>query len=179
MKRILTTILILSFLFSTVMVFGDTNTREHSLDLYPPEVWEYSNTASTNAYYQALGYGTATYGTVEIKTERSRYRNMASFDLWVYNLPDIGNDEIYEIWFVDDDTGYKLTGGLFTIDSRGDERYSGSFMNYLDVYDRVVVTIEPYPDEDPTPSGEVALVADLNLEHLVKRTVSQSESYLS
>lgn len=176
MKRLLIAILVLTFLVSFVAVIGDTNTREHSAELYPPEVWEYTTTASMNAFQQSVVYGTATYANIEIKTERSRYRNMANFDLWVYNMPSLDNYEIYEVWFVDDDTGYKLTGGVFSVDYYGDERHSANFQTYLDVYDRVVVTVEPYPDEDPNPSGDVALVADINLEHLIKRRVSITES---
>ncbi len=184
MKKIIIAIIITLFLTSIIAVVArDASTqaakKEHAVELYPPEYWEFSNTASVNAYNQDLVYGTATYGDIAIETQRSRYRNTASYDLWVYNLDQLDNDEIYEVWFVDDDTGYKLTGGIFIVDSRGDERHSASFTTYLDVYDRVVVTVEPYPDEDPNPSGEVALVADINLEHLIKRRVSMGESYLS
>ena len=184
MKKILITIFITLFLISLVVVIARDESfqgakKEHSVELYPPEYWEFSNTASVNAYAQDIVYSTATYGSIAIETQRSRYRNTASYDIWVYNLDQLDNDEIYEVWFVDDDTGYKLTGGVFTVDSRGDERHSASFTTYLDVYDRVVVTVEPYPDEDPNPSGEIALIADINLEHLIKRRVSMGESYLS
>ena len=184
MKKIIIAIIITLFLTSIIAVVARDGTtqaakKEHSVELYPPENWEFSNTASVNAYNQDLVYGTATYGSIAIETQRSRYRNSASYDIWVYNLDQLDNDEIYEVWFVDDDTGYKLTGGVFTVDSRGDERHSASFTTYLDVYDRVVVTVEPYPDEDPNPSGEIALIADINLEHLIKRRVSMGESYLS
>ncbi len=73
----------------------------------------------------------------------------------------IPSDEInaqYEAWLVDKDTGYRLSLGTFTTLFGGvGELWWKSDTYYLDPYDLMEITVEPYDDTDVLP-GEVVLV---------------------
>ncbi len=97
------------------------------------------------------------------------------------SLPDLASDQVYEGWLVDDCTGRKISTGLFRatggIDSDAAGAYAGPLalnfppvpgsdfvtlgQNLADGGHHVVITIEPYPDSDPNPSGVVVLKADI------------------
>ncbi len=92
-------------------------------------------------------------------------------------LPDLGANQVYEGWIVDDCTGKKASTGLFrangSVDSDSAGRYAGPLaLNFPQVpgsdfvtlgHDladgghNVVITVEPYPDTDPNPSGVAVL----------------------
>lgn len=94
-------------------------------------------------------------------------------------LPDLGANRVYEGWIVDDISGQKISTGLFrpngSLDSDAAGRYAGPLalnfppvpgsdfvtlgMNIADGEHRVVITVEPYPDFDPNPSGVAVLAA--------------------
>lgn len=85
----------------------------------------------------------------------------------------------YEGWLVDEDTGYWLSLGVFSTDEMGNGRLNqataigGMPMNQklyhsLDLYDAVAVTLEPYPDPDPRPSGNVALYGKITKPKTIK-----------
>jgi|GEM_PF-5968214 len=88
-------------------------------------------------------------------------------------LPELPSDQVYEGWIVDDCTGKKVSTGIFratgSIDSDSAGRYAGPLsLNFppvpgsdfvtlgQDLADgghNIVITVEPYPDSDPNPSG--------------------------
>lgn len=88
-------------------------------------------------------------------------------------LPDLGANQVYEGWVVDECTGKKVSTGLFRasggIDSDSAGRYAGPLsLNFppvpgsdfvtlghdlADGGHNIVITVEPYPDSDPNPSG--------------------------
>lgn len=92
-------------------------------------------------------------------------------------LPDLGSRQVYEGWIVDDCTGMKISTGLFrskgAVDSDAAGRYAGPLaLNFpplpgsdfvtlgQDLADgghHIVITVEPYPDSDPNPSGVAVL----------------------
>lgn len=92
-------------------------------------------------------------------------------------LPDLGANQVYEGWIVDDCTGKKVSTGLFrsngSIDSDSAGRYAGPLaLNFpavpgsdfvtlghdlADGGHHVVITVEPYPDTDSNPSGVAVL----------------------
>lgn len=96
-------------------------------------------------------------------------------------LPDLGANQVYEGWIVDDCTGKKVSTGLFrangSIDSDSAGRYAGPLaLNFppvpgsdfvtlgQDLADgghNVVITVEPYPDSDPNPSSAAVLRANI------------------
>jgi hypothetical protein len=88
-------------------------------------------------------------------------------------LPQLPANQVYEGWLVDDCTGKKVSTGLFRAgggtDSDAAGRYAGPLaLNYPpvpgsdyvtlghDIADgghKIVITVEPYPDSSPGPSG--------------------------
>lgn len=88
-------------------------------------------------------------------------------------LPELANNEVYEGWIVDDSTGKKISTGIFRanglIDSDSAGRYAGPLaLNFppvpgsdfvtlghdlADGGHRIVITVEPYPDSNPSASG--------------------------
>lgn len=96
-------------------------------------------------------------------------------------LPDLGANQVYEGWIVDACTGMKISTGLFRatggIDSDSAGRYAGPLsLNFppvpgsdfvtlghdlADGGHNIVITVEPYPDSDPNPSGVAVLRANI------------------
>ena len=77
------------------------------------------------------------------------------------DLPPIAPDSIYELWLVDEDTGYSMSLGLFqpsAISRITTLQYRT--VTPLDPFDSIIVTTEPFPDDNPMP-GEVILSGDL------------------
>ncbi|MBN1644614.1 anti-sigma factor [Candidatus Woesearchaeota archaeon] len=62
----------------------------------------------------------------------------------------------YETWLFDEQSGYALSLGVFRTTGFGNGRFEWNADLYIDEYDYVLVTEEPYPDYDPTP-GPVIL----------------------
>jgi len=154
-------------------VSSDTSSerKEYEVTLYPPEVVDFTTVDSLNKATVEEKFGEVVLADLTLDSERSQYSNLASGDLWYENLDELENDEIYEFWLVDVETGYSLSLGVFSMTtSSGNGRFSFSYNGYIDEYDKAVVTVEPYPDTDPSPSGDVTLVADINLEHLLHRS---------
>ncbi len=148
--------------------------KELNIELVPPEVYEYTSIFSRFVYEYSVKYNTATEGTFSVKSSQSRYKNKMSGLLTVRTLDYLSSyKEIYEAWLVDIDTGYQLSLGLFTVDQDGDERMTWSHPSYANNYDMVVVTKEPYPDDDPRPSGDVVLVGYFDTSSLTKSSVSR------
>lgn len=105
----------------------------------------------------------------------------SSTKVFSLELPDLGANQVYEGWIVDDCTGKKVSTGLFrangSIDSDAAGKYAGPLaLNFppvpgsdfvtlghdlADGGHKVVITVEPYPDSDPNPSGVVVLKASI------------------
>jgi len=67
---------------------------------------------------------------------------------------------IYEAWLVDSESGYRLSLGTFTTVFGGVGALVYVVNNYIDSYDKVEVTVEPYDDLDVTP-GPTVLVGNI------------------
>lgn len=77
------------------------------------------------------------------------------------DLPPLRPDYIYESWLVDEDTGTSMSLGIFQPDAIG----RVATLNYksvtpLDPFESIIVTIEPFPDENPGPS-QVILAGEI------------------
>lgn len=57
----------------------------------------------------------------------------------------------YEVWLFDDDSGFQLSLGTFTTLGGGVGSFKYSTENYLDAYDKVVISLEPFDDLDVRP----------------------------
>ncbi len=151
--------------------------KELNIELVPPEVYEYTSIFSRFVYENGVKYNTATEGTFSVESSRSRYKNSMDGTLSTHNLEYLKNyDEIYEVWLVDIDTGYQLSLGLFTVDRDGDARFTWKHPGYVNEYDMVVVTKEPYPDDDPRANGDVVLVGYFDTSSLTKSRVSRGST---
>jgi hypothetical protein len=72
------------------------------------------------------------------------------------DLPPIAPDFIYEVWLVDEDTGYSASIGFFQ--PAGIGRVTSlqyTITTPLWPFDSMMVTIEPFPDDNPTPGMPV------------------------
>ena len=97
------------------------------------------------------------------------------------HLPTLPANQVYEGWIIDGCTGLKISTGIFRadgmIDSDAAGKYAGPLsLNYpkvpgsdfvtlgqdlVDGSHTVVITIEPYPDADPAPSGIAVLRVEI------------------
>jgi LPXTG-motif cell wall-anchored protein len=71
----------------------------------------------------------------------------------------LDSNQAYEGWLVSDDGNDKLSLGIWELDASGGGVFtftSPTGDNLIDKYDKLVVTIEPVPDNDPGPSSDVA-----------------------
>ena len=100
-------------------------------------------------------------GLAKISSIKDRDNPRGQIRLYIDNLPVLEEDEVYEGWLVDTDTNYKLSLGIFTVKRSGKAYLTFKTENYFDEYDSIVVTKEPFPDDNPGPSGEVVLIGDL------------------
>ena len=86
------------------------------------------------------------------------------------NLPALGKSEVYEVWLMDEESGYALSLGFLRSNLRsgittaktglmgGLGGLLASDGTYdLTLYDTIAVTREPYPDMNPHPGEMVAL----------------------
>jgi hypothetical protein len=72
----------------------------------------------------------------------------------INGLGDLSDREIYEGWLVDESSDYELSLGSFkTVNKRGGLDFN--FKGYFDAYDKVVISEEIFPDNDPSSSGIV------------------------
>ncbi len=111
------------------------------------------------------GYGRGGYiqkfprGLARIQSARSQYYPRAQVVITVKDLEESYKiKSLYQGWLYDEDSGYSLNLGVFEtrgISGFGILDWSASL--YLDEYDYVIVTQEPYLDQDPSP-GEAVLI---------------------
>ncbi len=73
-------------------------------------------------------------------------------------IPSNSRDYLFEVWLVDNETKYWLSMGVFDTVGRGTGKIELRKGNWdLDVYDDMVITREPFPDNSPAPSNEIVL----------------------
>ncbi|MBS3148504.1 anti-sigma factor [Candidatus Woesearchaeota archaeon] len=82
----------------------------------------------------------------------------------------------YEVWLVDDDSGYRLSLGTFTTQFGGIARFNYEAVTYFDPYETIEVTMEPYDDLDVLP-GPPVLVAAIPRPHLFYPAPKDSKMY--
>lgn len=78
-----------------------------------------------------------------------------------FGLPVLEN-EVYEAWLVDEDSGYSLNLGVIdnSISSIGDLNFQ--IQRKLHLFDVIMVTVEPLLDTDPRP-GEPVLIGEIDV----------------
>lgn len=75
--------------------------------------------------------------------------------------PSYKDNTVYEAWLFDAHSGYRTSLGVFEAIFGGVGALNYRITNYLEGYDYVIITKEPFPDPDPTP-GEVVLIGEIN-----------------
>lgn len=89
--------------------------------------------------------------------------NVALSDAITYSLAEIAPPAAgtaYEGWLISDDGSVKLSTGIIHVQDDGtiDHTYvSPDAVNLIELYDKVVITVEPIPDDDPGPSDVILL----------------------
>jgi hypothetical protein len=80
----------------------------------------------------------------------------------ISGLEDLGDDYKYEGWIIVD--GNPVTTGLFTVDANGNLSDNSFAIDAddLDAASTFVLTIEPSPDSDPSPSSVHVLAGDFS-----------------
>lgn len=97
-------------------------------------------------------------GTVRIRSSTWYGYPRAQLTVNTKDLPPSYNDDIqYEVWLVDEDSGYRLSTGTFTTGFGGIGEMWYQIDNYFDAFDWVEITAEPYDDNDVSP-GPIALL---------------------
>lgn len=98
-------------------------------------------------------------GTAQVYSSRYNQDVSSGVKIKVGELiPSYSREYVFEGWLVDKDTDYWLSVGLFDTIGRGTGEIELQKLNrYLDVYDDVVITREPFPDSNPAPSKEIVL----------------------
>lgn len=96
-------------------------------------------------------------GTARVKSSRSSLMPTGQVHIIV---KDIGSSDrtglAYEGWLFDEQSGYALSLGVFRTVGFGNGGLDWISSQYIDDFDYVFVTEEPYPDYDPLP-GPVIL----------------------
>jgi hypothetical protein len=88
--------------------------------------------------------------------------DMATMGLSISGLEDLGSDAAYEGWLIVN--GAAVSSGVFTVDGSGDLSKTSFEVSKSDLESAstFVLTIEPVPDNDPTPSKVHILAGDFN-----------------
>lgn len=88
--------------------------------------------------------------------------DLALSDAITFTLADVpapAAGTAYEGWLISDDGSIKLSTGILAVATDGTVNHdftSPDGENFVHLYDKVVITIEPVPDSDPGPSPDVA-----------------------
>src|SRR3989338_4930397 len=129
-------IVLLVSLVGLAIVYGDDTTGSDiaTVPLYPPEILYYGKSATSGYKEAALLHGEELYAELKLTAEQSIHRNEAEGDLWYYNLPRLPSNQIYELWLVDTDSGYKLSTGVFFSDDSEDGRFSFTYHRSIGEY---------------------------------------------
>lgn len=98
-------------------------------------------------------------GTAQVYSSRYNQDVSSGVKIKVHELiPSYTRDYVFEGWLVDRDTDFWLSIGLFDTIGRGTGELELQKLNrYLDNYDDLVITREPFPDSNPAPSKEIVL----------------------
>ena len=115
-------------------------------------------------------------GTARIYSSQARANPVGEVLLTTKEIaPTERASNVYEAWLFDADTGYRSSMGLFRTPQGGFGSLNYRVNDYLDGYDFVLVTKEPFPDPDPQP-GEVVLIGKISTEAQYVRPFTEYEA---
>lgn len=89
--------------------------------------------------------------------------------LRVLDLPPVEKNQVYEAWLIDEDTGNAQSMGMFNSMAIGRTgTLTWEFQGLVNQFESFGVTVEPYPDTDPSPSGEFVLMGNIGLDEVTQ-----------
>lgn len=94
------------------------------------------------------------YARGSAKIQSSTYYGFPKASVKI-QVKDVEPEQLYEAWLVDVDSGYRLSLGTFMTLYGGVGEHYWRADTYLDAYDTVEITAEPFLDEDPRPGATV------------------------
>ncbi len=112
--------------------------------------------------YEGVGRGGYPHysarGTAYIRSTGSEGYPKAMIDISTKDIPSSFDEKcFFEVWTIDDDTGFALSHGMFYTAMGGTGKFRYTYNNYIGIFDRVIVTQEPFYDSDPRPSNKIVL----------------------
>ena len=122
------------------------------------------------AYTEAQLMATYSFGAVEVTIEVPTITNSAvisdafalsdRINISMGSVPPPVDGTVYEGWVVSDDGSVKTSTGILEVSGGAIEHefISPTGENLIHNYDKVVITVEPVPDDDPGPSAVVLAV---------------------
>jgi hypothetical protein len=133
------------------------STIDKAVELYPLDA-----TTISKDYITRIPRGTARilslggiYGAGQ-NTEGPESRVL----IQLIDVPPAAENEIYEAWLVDEESGYPLSLGLMQVGIGGTARLNFEITRLLENFDYMLITKEPFPDINPTP-GETVLFGEI------------------
>ncbi|MBD3233325.1 MAG: T9SS type A sorting domain-containing protein [candidate division Zixibacteria bacterium] len=92
------------------------------------------------------------------------YTSYSTLFLDIDGLEDLGEDYMYEGWVIVDEM--PISTGVFSVDENGNLSQTEFLIDdeYLDNAAKFVLTIEPYPDNDPSPAATHILAGDFEMD---------------
>jgi hypothetical protein len=93
------------------------------------------------------------------------YTSYSRLTLNIDGLEDLGDNFMYEGWLIVE--GSPVSTGVFSVDENGMLSQTAFFIEEetLEMAEKFVLTIEPYPDNDPSPSATHILAGDFNMQY--------------
>jgi hypothetical protein len=111
---------------------------------------------------QDMDNNAASFPTATVRMSSSQIGSeTAQLQLRLHGLEDLGDGWAYEGWLIVD--GSPVSTGTFTVDGSGvqSQTYFPTEVSSLDAISAFVLTIEPVPDNDPSPSHVHILGGDM------------------
>jgi len=95
-------------------------------------------------------------GSARVISSKSRFDPRGQVQISVKDLSDSSRTGLaFEGWLFDEQSGYALSLGSFRTVGFGNGELDWWSDQYIDEYDYVFITEEPYPDYDPAPGAVV------------------------
>ena len=111
--------------------------------------------AMASATLEPTEYAPQGGGELRVREEDPNAR--ATLEVW--NLPECGKDQYYELWFGEEDG--RVSAGTFKVDEAGRETLQMSVPGSAGNYDQVGITLEEFPKEPRMSAAKPVLVGKL------------------
>lgn len=121
--------------------------------LYTPDIFGRDTVASATLEATEL----APQAGGELRVRERDPNAQATLEVW--NLPETGRNEYYELWFGNEEG--RISAGTFTVDAEGRGTLDMAVPERAGDYQRVGITLEEFPKEPRMDSAKVVLGGEL------------------